>query len=841
MLDSKTQASRLWHRSTGKADRHRFEETSRDERLPRLLLENIDAGVAIIDADTHVIELLNKRGLELFGGREEEVLNRVCHCLLCPAEKGNCPVTDRGQTVDKSDRLLVQAGGSRLPVQKSVRRIQIDGKDKLLETFIDISDRKRVEDALIDTNAALERQTQVATALAEQAKRADAAKSEFLANMSHEIRTPMNGVIGMTGLLLDTALTEEQRRYAETVRVSAESLLGLINDILDFSKIEAGKLEFEVLDFDLQDLLDDLAATVAVRAQGKGLELLCSVDPAVPTRLRGDPGRLRQVLTNLVGNAVKFTSAGEVSVRVTVETETPESVQLRFAVCDTGIGISADKVALLFGKFTQADASTTREYGGTGLGLAISRELTEMMGGRIGVSSEVGRGSQFWFTAHLARQRAIGTAGHVEPAHLGDVRVLVVDDNATGREVLTKRLASWGMRPTDVPDGPSALAALTRAVDQGDPFRIAVLDMQMPDMDGEMVGRAIKNDKRLAGTHLVMLTSIGAQGDAARLRQIGFADYLVKPVRPQELMSALSRALSGRDAYRPEPAATGRRTAREYRSLFAGRSARILLAEDNVTNQHVALGILKNMGLRADAVANGAEALKALQCLPYDLVLMDVQMPVMDGLEATRQIRSVTSGVRDHAVPIIAMTAHAMEGDREACLSSGMNDFVSKPVSPDALARAIAQWLSEHETDSDTTGPEDGVPQRLSVWDKASFTDRLMGDKELAEAIVREFVADMPRQMEFLRMALDAGDLLSVQGCAHSIKGASANVGGERVRSMAEQVEAAAKTGDLGLTRGCAADLQGECDTLRAAMTLVPPENSVRLQTTTGTARAEGV
>jgi PAS domain S-box-containing protein len=793
-------------------------DQDRSEPLHRLLLENIDAGVAIIDADTHVIEILNKRGLELFGGEEEEVLNRVCHSLMCPAEQGNCPVTDRGQTVDKSDRVLVKVDGSRLPVQKSVRRIRVAGKDKLLETFVDISDRKRVETAQAEMNAALERQTQVAGELAAEAVRANAAKSEFLANMSHEIRTPMNGVIGMTGLLLDTPLTDEQRHYADTVRVCAESLLGVINDILDFSKIEAGKLEFEALDFDLQVLLDDFADTVAVRAQEKGLELLCGADLDVPMLLRGDPGRLRQVLMNLAGNAVKFTSAGEVAIRATVEAETVDSALLRFAVRDTGIGIPSDKVDLLFGKFTQADASTTRKFGGTGLGLAISKQLAHMMGGDIGVRSEEGRGSEFWFTARLAKQPGRGASGHIEPANLHGVRVLAVDDNATGREILTKRLRSWGMRPEDVPDGPAAIEALGRAVDERDPFRVAVLDMQMPGMDGESLGRQIKADARLAGTRLVMLTSIGTRGDAARLQQIGFTGCLTKPARQQELMSALSRALAGSDAASQPTSAAVRHAAREYQNRFTGRPMRILLAEDNITNQQVALGILRNLGLRADAVANGAEAVKTLETLPYDLVLMDVQMPVMDGLEATRQIRSPLSAVRDHAVPVVAMTAHAFAGDREACLGAGMDDYVSKPISPRALVEALERWLPRDGAAGTAARPEREPSPQLAVWDEAGLLDRLMGDRQLVEEIVGTYLADTPHQIESLEASLAIGDLPGVERHAHSIKGASGNVGGERVRSLAAEIETAGRLGNLGAALSRTTDIRREFETLQAAL-----------------------
>jgi PAS domain S-box-containing protein len=557
---------------------------------------------------------------------------------------------------------------------------------------VDVTARKQAEATLQEANRRLAEAGVRAEELAEHAAQASAAKGEFLANMSHEIRTPLNGVIGMTELLIDTALDAEQRHYAETVRSSGEALLGLVNDILDFSKIEAGRLDLETLDFDLSSLLDDLAGTLAVRAQGKGLELLCGADPTVPTRLRGDPGRLRQILSNLVGNAIKFTAAGEVVIRAAMVEAVGSDVLLRFSVCDTGIGIPAAKRGLLFGKFSQVDASITRRYGGSGLGLAISKQLAELMGGQIGVESIEGQGSEFWFTVRLSRQAGEAQNERYPAADLRGVHALVVDDNATGRDLLTIRLAAWGLRPLAVPDGPSALAALAQALAQHDPFRLALIDMQMPGMDGEALGRIIQADTRLADTRMVLLTSLGLRGDVRRLQEIGFAAYATKPIRHEELLSLLALALQERGAATPAPIVT-RHTVRETRASFAGRPARILLAEDNLVNQRVALGMLKKMGLSADAVANGVAALRALEALPYDLVLMDVQMPELDGIGATHHLRQSTAAVGNSRIPVIALTANAMQGDRERFLAAGMNDHVAKPILAQTLAAALDRWL----------------------------------------------------------------------------------------------------------------------------------------------------
>jgi len=741
--------------------------------------------VSIIATDLEGNVTVFSRGAEnLLGYAAAEMLGKSPALLHVPAEveiRGELLSMEFGRPVRGFDIFVeyarqgkfetrewtyVRKDKTTFPVSLTVTALHDENAaiSGFLGIAVDISQAKAAQEALAKARDA-------AVGLAQ-------AKAEFLANMSHEIRTPMNAVIGMAGLLMDTPLTARQTEFAETIRTAGESLMSIISDILDFSKIEAGKMPLEILDFSPRVIAEEVAMLFAVRAQDKGLEISAAVDEALPPRLRGDAGRLRQVLSNFVSNAIKFTEKGEVSIRLFKIGESGDSLRLRGEVRDTGIGLDAETQARLFTAFTQADASTTRRYGGTGLGLAISKKLVELMGGTVGIDSVPGKGATFWFELALRKGEAVPLAS--EPDVEG-VRVLIVDDNATNREIVMHQTASWRMRPQAVPDGPAALRALRGAAAEGVPFRLALIDMQMPGMDGEALARAVKAEPGLAGLKMVLLSSMSMSLGRDQLLAMGFDASLTKPVRKSSLFDCISDVLSAHPScLLPAP------ESKAVEPRAAWRSLRVLVAEDNPVNQRVALLQLQKLGCKADAVANGREAVEAAVSIPYDLVLMDCQMPEMDGFEATAAMRRRLPA-QGRKIVIIAMTANALEGDRERCLAAGMDDYVSKPVRLEDLAAAIGRWFPAVDP-----AALDGL--------------RALGDEKALQALVEQFLSDAGVRLQALRAAARDGDASALEKQAHSLKGSAGSLGAMGVGALAGRLE----------TMGREKSLAGAAETVEA-------------------------
>jgi PAS domain S-box-containing protein len=765
-----------------------------EEELDRFFTMSLDM-LCIAGTDGY-FKRVNPAWEKTLGFTREELLARPYVDFIHPDDREGTAARAGGlakgeEVVSFENRYACKDGTYRWLFWKAAADLDVK---RIYAMARDVTERRRAEEALEENATRLALLVQELERARQRAEEAARVKSDFLANMSHEIRTPMNAVVGMTDLALSTELSAEQRGYLSTVKVSARALLDLVDDILDLSKIEAGRLELDRIEINVRETVEDAIKVLAVRAGEKGLELACRLSPAVPPILMGDPGRVRQVVLNLVGNAIKFTDRGEVVLEAEVESQDEDEVLLRFSVRDTGIGVPADKQGQIFAPFTQADNSTTRRFGGSGLGLAISAQLVEMMGGHLAMTSEPGRGSTFYFTARFQRARRAAPPPVRRPARvdLSGLPVIIVDDNATNRQILSEMLTNWKMQPTTTAGGGEALAHMKGALAAGRPFQLILSDGQMPEMDGFMLAETVKRDPELRSLPIILLTSAGRPGDGARCRKLGIAGFLNKPVKQSELLDTIAAVMAGET-----PSGTQRADEDAPALPMSARRLRILLAEDNPVNQAVASRILEKRGHSVVVVKNGREAVDALQpgaMESFQVVLMDVQMPEMDGLEATAAVRAREKSSGGH-VPIVAMTAHAMEGDRDRCLKAGMDGYVTKPVEARRLVEA--------------------VEAAAGSFDPRLAAARLGGDRRLLRELLEIFLAECPVMVSKIRKAIDASDPTALRHAAHALKGSVANFGAPRPFEAAQMLERMGIDEDLSDARAALRDLEEALNVFR--------------------------
>ncbi|MCI0330904.1 MAG: response regulator [candidate division Zixibacteria bacterium] len=788
-------------RAAAELERKRTEEAllQSEERF-RSIFENASAGMVTITSDGRYLQV-NPAFCRWLGYSERELLGMAVldvthlddfektHSVLREINAGKRPAIELEMRYVRKDGQVVWGHVS------AAWLYDTEGKPLYGVSLIqDVTERKRaVEELACARDAALEQAN---------------LKSQFLANMSHEIRTPMNGVLGYLGLLSSRAFADEgeMAEFVRGAKSSAETLLGIINDILDFSKIEAGKLSLESIEFDLRTVVEDTASLLAPKAEQKGLELACLVEFGVPLALKGDPTRLRQVLINLTGNAVKFTEKGEIVIRASLLAEDEKNARIRFSVKDTGIGIPPDKHHLLFQSFTQVDGSSTRRFGGTGLGLAISRQLVELMGGIIGFQSEPGQGSEFWFEVTLSKN--LTARPRLASADIRSAAILVVDDNSVNRDILCRMVESFGCRAFSAGRSAEGMKVLQKQLTLGDPIRAAIIDFQMPEENGEELAKKIKSHPALEPTFLVLLTSVGTRGDALRAKQAGFAAYLHKPVKQSQLLEAISAVLSRSKGREKEQPLITRHWLEE-----AKRGGSILVAEDNQVNRAVAEAVLSRAGYSVVCVKDGREALEVFSVRDFDLILMDVQMPEMDGMEATREIRKMT-GAKSR-IPVIAMTAHALSGDKEKCLKAGMNDYVSKPIEPLELREVVERWMARRPLSPVSEKGESGAAPPV---DWARLEQSSGGDAAFRRQLTEVFLADGEARLGRVNESLRAKNFERIGREAHSIKGAAANFGAAGLSRLAAGLEEQAGEKALSRCRELAKQMIKEFERVRGSL-----------------------